>query len=187
MGARISGYQPTTAISIKDHIITVTDLMGADHIGSIPLDIEVIQDDEEYKEDVFALIKIDNKIVILRYDTTYSVIDSETNLLLDVGLFKMNEPNIFKRQYMPVGYMYSSGLVTPLLLDLNNRQMIHGRLYGTVSNGFDYIAKEPIPVGAVIDTDLAQVKAHSHKDKSRKAFVIVDGKEVELYEVARNI
>lgn len=165
MGARFTKIQPIQPVTIESGRIKVTDILGKIHIIQLPIDFTVKEEDiTDFREDVFVNIIQGAIQLVLRKDMTWSLIHNRSRLLLDVGSYEFEGADLFYTEYGQIGYMSANGKVSAIMLDLANRRLVHGMRGPTMSNGFDFILKEPFPDIVDISPEVSSSFANTSKD-----------------------
>lgn len=170
MGARFTKYQPFVPVQCKGGLITLKDLFGRSYNIQIPLNFSVEEDTTEFFENIFMRLVNKDFQLILRYNMTWSLITISDGLLLDIGSYKFENREIFYAGHEHIGYMSVNGNVSPVLLNTDNRKLIHGILDGDRSNGYDFILKRPLP-DIEFGTGYSQSLALNNKSKLPKMFL----------------
>lgn len=138
MGARLTNLQPPQTAWLKDRQVTIKTMRGETLKIYIALDLEFSANAADYlDENVLVKFEEYGLILVMRKNRTWSLIDKETTMLLDMGTFVLDQKYTIEK-YALIGYMTYNGLKSAISLDLTDKRFIHGMKGAKLSNGHDF-------------------------------------------------
>lgn len=190
MGAKVSVIQGIVPVTIKAGKMYVTDKLGVVHTADIKTDIEVDNDTEFFPDLYFVNIKQGNNRLVCRYDGTWTLVHEPSKLLLDMGAFKLDNMDILRTEYMPIGSYVYQDTVAPILLDMNNKILAHVVLNVNMPAVVDLKFDKPF----IYDVDLVRAASEAHNRinlSSDNIYIYVEKGKFEtegvLHEISRTI
>jgi hypothetical protein len=165
MGAKITIVQGVVPCWVKNRTLYVKDMLGKVHKGSIDLDMTFEKDSRPYVNNVFVnMVKGDTQLVC-RYDKTFSIYRNETKELLDIGIFDLEDLSILKTDYKEIGYLRYGSLIHSLVLDMNNKMLVHAIRSYTSQAIYSFRFRKPFE--AAVDIQRATVESHREANISK--------------------